>query len=345
MISFSFCDKKNIKKLMKFLSENWQKNYILSKDLKFINWQHYSREKKRYNFAIVTLDTKIIGCLGFINHSNFSNKLISDDTLWLVNWVVIKKAPVSGLELISFLVKKLNYNRVGSVGCNSRAIAIFKELGFKIGELNHYFALNPNISNFSLINAPKNLLNSLKSSSKNIQSKKLKLVNTKFQLDVFGKDINKLVKKFGKDETYFINRYICHPYYKYKIYWIYSSNNSLGFIVTRICKFQDKKALRIVDFFGHDKALIGINIPLQQLLIKISAEYVDFYEYAIDDSVMSRSGLRKNDFDDKIVVPNYFEPFVKKNINLRWAIKSNNSTISPIFKGDCDQDRPNKIQE
>ena len=39
---------------MKFLSENWQKNYILSKDLKFINWQHYSREKKRYNFVIVT---------------------------------------------------------------------------------------------------------------------------------------------------------------------------------------------------------------------------------------------------------------------------------------------------
>ena len=156
MISFSFCNKKNIKKLMKFLSENWQKNYILSKDLKFINWQHYSREKKRYNFVIVTLDCKIIGCLGFINHSNFSNKLSSDDTLWLVNWIVIEKAPVSGLELISFLVKKLNYNRVGSVGCNSRAIAIFKELGFKIGELNHYFALNPNISNFSLIKAPKN---------------------------------------------------------------------------------------------------------------------------------------------------------------------------------------------
>ena len=70
-------------------------------------------------------------------------------------------------------------------------LPIFKELGFKIGELNHYFALNPNISNFSLIKAPKNLLNSLKSSSKNIQSKKLKLINTKFQLDVFGKDITK----------------------------------------------------------------------------------------------------------------------------------------------------------
>ena len=159
MISFSFCNKKNIKKLMKFLSENWQKNYILSKDLKFINWQHYSRERKRYNFVIATLNSKIIGCLGFINHSNFSNKLDSDDTLWLVNWRVIKKAPVSGLELISFLVKKLNYNRVGSVGCNSKAIAIFKELGFKIGELNHYFSSNRDINNFTLIAPPNNSLN------------------------------------------------------------------------------------------------------------------------------------------------------------------------------------------
>ena len=86
MISFSFCSKKNIKKLMKFLGENWQKNYILSKDLKLIDWQHYSNKKKRYNFVIATSDSKIIGCLGFINHSNFSNKLSSDDTLWLVNW-------------------------------------------------------------------------------------------------------------------------------------------------------------------------------------------------------------------------------------------------------------------
>ena len=310
-----------------------------------MKWQHYSNKKNRYNFVIATFNSKIIGCHGFISHSHFSEELSSNDTVWLVNWLALKGLPNPGLDLLFFPMKSLNFKKIGTVGCNSRATAIFKALGFKVGELNHYFAVNPNISNFSLIIAPKNLMNSLKSSSKNIQSKKLKLTNSKFQLGVFGKDIDKLIKKFGKDETYFINRYIRHPYYKYKIYWIYSLNNSLGFIVTRICKFQDKKALRIVDFFGHDKALIGINVPLQQLLVKIGAEYVDFYEYAIDDLVMSKSGLHKNNFNDQIVVPNYFEPFVKQNINLRWAIKTSNSIMTPMFKGDCDQDRPNKLQE
>ena len=60
---------------------------------------------------------------------------------------------------------------------------------------------------------------------------------------------------------------------------------------------------------------------------------------------MSKSGLHKNNFNDQIVVPNYFEPFVKQNINLRWAIKTSNSIMTPMFKGDCDQDRPNKLQE
>ena len=46
MVSLSFCNKKNIKKLMKFLGENWQKNHILSKNFKLIDWQHYSNKKK-----------------------------------------------------------------------------------------------------------------------------------------------------------------------------------------------------------------------------------------------------------------------------------------------------------
>ena len=98
--------------------------------------------------------------------------------------------------------------------------------------------------------------------------------------------------------------------------------------------------VRIVDFFGHDRAFIRINSPLEQLLVELGAEYVDFYEYGIDESVMSKSGLQENKFDDQIIVPNYFEPFEKRNIKLRWALKSNSSTVTPIFKGDGDQDRP-----
>ena len=317
---------------MKFLGDNWKKNYILSKDSKLIDWQHYSSKKKRYNFVIATSDSKIIGCLGFINHSNFSNKLSSDDTLWLVNWLIIKKAPISGLQLISFLIKKLNYNRIGTIGgINSKTHTILKALGFKVGELNHYYIVNPTINKFKLINIPTSLIISSKSTF-NIEKNKLELLNAELQLNIFGNHTDKLVKKFGKDQSYFIKRYTLHPYYKYKIYLIYSLNRVLGFFVTRICEFRKKKALRIVDFFGHDEALIGINDPLQKLIININAEYADFYEYAIDSSIMLQTGLLKNNFDNKIIIPNHFEPFLKKNICLKWSVKSNNSSMTPILK-------------
>tara|TARA_Y100000590_G_scaffold467640_1_gene647222 strand:+ start:94 stop:1116 length:1023 start_codon:yes stop_codon:yes gene_type:complete len=336
MISFSFCSKKNVKKLMRFLGKNWEKNYILSKNLKLIDWQHLSK-KNKYNFIIATLNGKIIGCLGFISHSHFSKKLKSNDTLWLVNWMVIKKTSVSGLEFINFITKKINFKRIGSVGGNYTTQTILKKLGFKIGNLNHYFLINPKINNFKLISFPSNLK---KISKLELENRKLKLLRKKLHFGIFGKNTNKLVKKFGKDQTYFINRYLNHPYYKYKIYLIYSYNKVLGFFVTRICKFKKRKALRIIDFFGYDKALIKIANPLRKLITSINAEYVDFYEHGINNSIMSKTGLLKNKFDNTTVVPNHFEPFEKKNINLGWALRSTNSFKTRIFKGDCDQDRP-----
>ena len=178
-------------------------------------------------------------------------------------------------------------------GDHSITHPILKALGFKVGVLNHHFTINPTINKFKLITIPIDLTNSSKSIL-NFGKKKLELLNTKLQLNLFGKNIRKLVKKFGKDQSYFIKRYMLHPYYKYKIYLIYLSNNVLGFFVTRVCEFQGKKALRIVDFFGHDEALIGINNPLQKLIININAEYADFYEYAIDSSIMLQTGLLKN---------------------------------------------------
>ena len=54
-----------------------------------------------------------------------------------------------------------------------------------------------------------------------------------------------------------------------------------------------------------------LNLHLKILIIGIKAEYVDFYEYAIDIFIMSQTGLLKNNFDDKIIIPNHFEPFLK----------------------------------
>ena len=45
-------DKGNIKLIQKFLSNNWQKNHIISKEIKILNWLHYNKFEKKYNFVL-----------------------------------------------------------------------------------------------------------------------------------------------------------------------------------------------------------------------------------------------------------------------------------------------------
>ena len=40
-------------------------------------------------------------------------------------------------------------------------------------------------------------------------------------------------------------------------------------------------------------------------------------------------------------MPNYFEPFIKKNITINYMINSKKNKNFRIVRGDSDQDRPN----
>jgi hypothetical protein len=53
----------------------------------------------------------------------------------------------------------------------------------------------------------------------------------------------------------------------------------------------------------------------------------------------TNSGFIKN--DEAFILPNYFEPLEIKNVVIDYAYKSNSGPLS-IFRGDSDQDRPNR---
>ena len=72
------------------------------------------------------------------------------------------------------------------------------------------------------------------------------------------------------------------------------------------------------------------------------AEYVDFVQYGIDKKYFLNSGFKLLDLNINVIVPNYFEPLIQKNIPLLFSYKTNNNNIR-IFKGDGDQDRPNLV--
>ena len=63
----------------------------------------------------------------------------------------------------------------------------------------------------------------------------------------------------------------------------------------------------------------------------------------MSEEVIKSSGfVEVPDDSDDIIIPNYFEPFLKKNIKIYFFIdRSLEDSRIIIFKGDGDQDRPN----
>lgn len=88
---------------------------------------------------------------------------------------------------------------------------------------------------------------------------------------------------------------------------------------------------------------MNIQDPKIPVICNVTAEYVDFYNIGIKEISSTTSGFIKRDSTSEVIIPNYFEPFEKKNIDLGYAYKCDNNFNFCIFKGDSDQDRPNLI--
>ena len=338
MSFIEICKKKDLLKLRIFLKNILGSEHILVKNLKFFNWQYYNKIKKEYNFVIYKEDKKIIGCHVFIPNKHYSKNLSNLYVIWLTNWFT-EKDTNCGLQLLLYPVNNFKYSLIGGLGCNSKALEIYKKINFKCGYLKQYFIVNLKKKKFNIIKAPKKYKNFFLF-KKNYLNKRIVILQKKLNFNIFKNNKNFLVKKFNKDETFFNNRYLKHPIYKYYLYLIIDNLKPTGLIVIRFCKFKKFKAIRIVDFFGYEESLINISSPLHNLLIKTGAEYVDFYLTGINSKIMEQSGLVVNR-NNKFIIPNYFEPFKKKNVKISFVRHSDIIHDNyPIFKGDCDQDRP-----
>ena len=76
-------------------------------------------------------------------------------------------------------------------------------------------------------------------------------------------------------------------------------------------------------------------------MVSENSEYIDCLNYGINDDVFKKIGFNKVDINNQ-TVPIYFEPFERKNVEIKFSYISNYNDFL-IFKGDGDQDRPNII--
>ena len=301
------------------IKKKFYKSTILNqKMLNYLFWNNYTRS---YNFKIVKKNDIIIGIHGYIPQSHFDSKLNKNEIF--LGLVIAKKKIKFPLIPLTFY-SIMNNNKFQFLGTiNPSLLPILKIKKFKIYKMAHSFIKNKK---------NKKMKNLKISKYEFLDQQKLKYLKTK-------KIYEGLIPK--KSDNFLINRYLKHPQYKYSLVANLDLKNNLkNILIFRVIKNNKINLLRIVDYVGKERDLVYCNALLNNLINKV--DFIDFYSHGISDKILQKTGFENIEDYKNLTIPNYFEPFVNKNIELMCAYKIKSKTNVMLFKGDGDQDHPRK---
>lgn len=348
MVSFKFgvCLVEEVDDLVKYIHENWSENHILCTSRVLLDWQHKSKCGKYYNFIIArSLKTyDVCGVLGFIPTSHFSNDLEQNGEVWPVLWKVSQGPEYVGIgvALFNFLTTEFAFKSIYSISISEISRPIYEKLGYKQGSFSQLALINSNIDNYCIATIDNNFKIPSLTADKCFD---LRIINKKEVIREIS-DPNLYGRAVIKNVDYFVNRYLKHPVFSYRFFGVYRKLELCAFLVTRVVKHNQRSVIRVVDIQGDIKSITKITKLLHDILVKENHEYIDIMQFGLPEKVYMKSGFVKVGGNQNIVIPDYFQPFVKSNIDIIFAIKSENIKNDIIlFKGDGDQDRPNSLSE
>jgi len=343
-LHIELCSEDAIEDVMIFIDAYWGKNHILSTSHELMRWQYRNSRRPGYNWVVAKNDEGVIlGILGFIPNYHYDSSITGDAVfLWLAVWQVRDDlAPKNlGVTLIYALMKLENTTKIGTIGNNNAVVSLYTALQFNVGKLDRFIFLNPRSDSpvlFSGHVAPR-----LPPVAENAGFELRRVTEDSFsellqQAAEFQVVIHPL-----KTKQYFIERYWRHPFYHYTMLAVIQKGRSRTIFVCRAVEHQGRRALRIVDCIGDTVGLAGLHPLLESLLAEEQAEFMDIYCFGVPHSDLTDAGFLPCPAEGPLVAANYFEPFVLQNIEINYAYKDD-LTQYRIFKGDGDQDRPNRL--
>ena len=229
---------------------------------------------------------------------------------------------------MSYLLKRYHDSDYITLGLSKDSQAIYEALHFNFGKMNHYYIASKYVNEFVIAQDP--VINHDST------------INYRFEV-MFIDDIPDDFDPYyhpTKNKTYIENRYLNHPFYKYKLLGIYENNELKAVLVTRKCDALNSSCLRIIDIVGNLETIDNIEGNIEELLKENGAEYIDCYNCGINKEVFLKIGFKE--VTGNTVIPNYFEPFEKRNVDIHYATYAHRPVV--VSKGDGDQDRPNLLE-
>ncbi|MDB4042703.1 hypothetical protein N9507_00560 [Gammaproteobacteria bacterium] len=316
---------------MNFISLYWDKNHILAHDELLFNFQYLQNRELNFVLAL-DLNNKIVGILGFIGYAPGMERQDISLALWKV--IPNLSDPYLGVKLIHFLDEQTVVRNINCVGISKETIGIYKYLGFQTGELDHYAAFNNKCKNFEISIPPLSI--------KPIEHNQI----LKFKsVDAIHPILSKLHslevykhKDYFKSIDFLRVKYESHPYFDYIFHEVYFQDIAKGLIVSRSVEHNGGKALRIIEVIAEDKDITKIINNFSQILSGSEYEYIDVYASGIDSIEMKAGNFEFIDNTSEMIVPDYFDPYQKKNTEIFFMASTQEKVF--LFKGDGDQDRP-----
>ncbi|WP_201560440.1 hypothetical protein [Psychrobacter sp. NC44] len=327
-----FCGEKDLAQVMQFINDFWKKDHILATSKEMFDYQYYDQAAGRYNMIISKDDNNELECvLGFIPTSRFDKALAKEDVIWLSLWKSREDAsnPFIGIMVYSFLRQHYEHSFIATNGMSAIAEQLYNHLGFEVQSLYHLYIANPTINDFKIAHSPKFSDNDVEILFE------LELVDS---VDI--RSIGYHESTCYKNVRYLVNKYLNHPYYRYSFLTIPEEDL---LIVCREITISKRKILRIIDFYGQPASMARVSKSLESFIIKNGYEYIDIL-ISTDISTITHSKFILNNTDSATIIPNYFEPFDSRNVEIKFAMHPKLMDGYFVTKGDGDQDRPTLIK-
>lgn len=330
-------EKSDIDAIMQFIDNYWKKDHILSKDKTLFEYEFLDGNQVNMILAIDRVTKQIEAIFGFLYCSHTSD--MSRRDLWGSLWKVVDEhdnLPFLGVELAKRIYDITNCRMHIGNGANPKTTIPLRRIFFgdKTDRMKQYYCLNPDKDEYKVCDIKKKIHKDFigeKCLKEVVEFKTMEELKKCFDIETY--DVFPY-----KDNWYINKRYFQHPYYTYKLYGLKDENGVEAVVVCREVEVYGVKILRIMDYLGEHNIFCETGKFWHNLMKQEQYEYVDFYEYGMDDDILEKAGFTYRDDEDLNIIPNYFEPFVKENVDIWVHYKFEGTTF---FKADCDQDRPN----
>ncbi len=334
-IRYSFASYDDIDDLIRFIDTYWKKDHILVRNRKLFLYEF--QEGNRINIAIAKKNNKIIGIFGFLKYSNHKYPDIAG-SLWKV--LESKEAPMLGIKLRNYVIKNISHRVFITSGAGVKTRNFYKLLRMNWNEMRHYFILNPNLDEYKICKISKTFIRTAHIDT-SLTDVNIKLIKRVSEIECFDFDKYKNFTPL-KDLNYFVKRFFKYPEHNYDIYALYHEGEISSMCICRSVEYLDRKAYRIVDYYGEERNIILFTRHFYNFIIQNNYEYIDFVCYGFNSKNLFDAGYSKlNIRGDEIVIPNYFSPFIRENKSIYTVSDKIDTAKIRICKADGDQDRPN----